>query len=173
MGLHCCTVPRGLVRYHHTGHFHFVTFSCYRRRQFFHSASGRGLFERSLERMRLRYDFAVAGYVVMNGGDRVRVDARAEKSCRRLNPCLRSETAKSAGALNSRPAGAKDGPPAGSARGAGYPAWGRVTNVRRSLTSVAVAFGGFGLVWVRDDSCRCPAGADDDSRGRGRCTMAG
>jgi putative transposase len=58
-------MPRGLIRYHHTGHFHFVTFSCHRRQQFFHSAKGRGLFERSLEVMRLRYDFVVAGYVVM------------------------------------------------------------------------------------------------------------
>src|SRR6266702_3217277 len=65
MGLHCCTMPPGLVRYQHTGHFHFVTFSCYRRQPFFHSPSGRTLFERSLETMRLRYDFVVAGYVVM------------------------------------------------------------------------------------------------------------
>jgi putative transposase len=58
-------MPRGLVRYHKTGNFHFVTFSCYRRQQFFRSALGRTLFERSLETMRLRYDFVVAGYVVM------------------------------------------------------------------------------------------------------------
>jgi putative transposase len=58
-------MPRGLVRYHDTGDFHFVTFSCYRRQQFFRSALGRTLFERSLETMRLRCDFVVAGYVVM------------------------------------------------------------------------------------------------------------
>jgi putative transposase len=58
-------MPRGLVRYHDTGHFHFVTFSCYRRQQFFRSSLGRSLFERSLETMRLRYDFVVAAYVVM------------------------------------------------------------------------------------------------------------
>jgi hypothetical protein len=38
MGSHSCTMPTGLVRYHHTGHFHFFTLSCYRRQQFFHSA---------------------------------------------------------------------------------------------------------------------------------------
>jgi putative transposase len=65
MGLHYSTMSRGLVRYHHTGHFHFVTFSCYRRQPFFRHPSGRNLFERSLEIMRLRYDFVVAGYVVM------------------------------------------------------------------------------------------------------------
>ena len=65
MGLHCCTMPKGLIRYHHTGHFHFVTFSCYHRQPFFRSVSGRTIFERSLETMRLRYDFVVAAYVVM------------------------------------------------------------------------------------------------------------
>jgi putative transposase len=55
----------GLVRYQHTGHFHFVTFSCYRRQPYLRSPSGRALFEQSLETMRLRYGFVVAGYVVM------------------------------------------------------------------------------------------------------------
>ena len=58
-------MPRGLVRYHDTGHFHFVTFSCYRRQQYFRSSFGRSLFERSLETVRLRYEFVVAAYVVM------------------------------------------------------------------------------------------------------------
>jgi putative transposase len=58
-------MPTGLVRYQHTGHFHFLTFSCHRRQPFFRSAKGRSLFERSLETMRIRYDFVVSGYVVM------------------------------------------------------------------------------------------------------------
>ncbi len=58
-------MPKGLVRYQQTGNFHFVTFSCYRRQPFLRSPGGRALFERSLETMRLRYDFVVAGYVVM------------------------------------------------------------------------------------------------------------
>ena len=58
-------MPIGLVRHQETGHFHFITFSCYRRQPFFRSPRGRALFERSLETMRLRYDFVVAGYVVM------------------------------------------------------------------------------------------------------------
>jgi putative transposase len=44
---------------------HFVTFSCYRRRQYLGSAAARDLFQRSLETMRTRYDFFVTGYVVM------------------------------------------------------------------------------------------------------------
>jgi len=54
-----------LVRYQHSGHFHFVTFSCYRRRQYFRSRLERDLFERSLETMRVRYGFTVFGYAVM------------------------------------------------------------------------------------------------------------
>ena len=54
-----------LIRYHHTGHFHFVTFSCHDRQPYLASVAARDLFERSLEKMRARYDFAVIGYVLM------------------------------------------------------------------------------------------------------------
>jgi len=53
------------VRYQQTGQFHFLTFSCYRRRSYFAVAGVRELFEDALERTRQRYLFAVAGYVVM------------------------------------------------------------------------------------------------------------
>jgi putative transposase len=58
-------MPTGLVRLHDRGDFHFVTFSCYRQQQYLLTPSSRDLFERSLEVMRVRYDFVVAGYVVM------------------------------------------------------------------------------------------------------------
>jgi putative transposase len=58
-------MPTGLVRYQQAGDFHFVTFSCYRRQPFLAAAAARDLFEQSLEKMRQRYDFVVAGYVVM------------------------------------------------------------------------------------------------------------
>ena len=58
-------MPKGLVRYQPAGHFHFVTFSCYHRLPYLGTPAARSLFERSLEAMRLRYDFVVAGYVVM------------------------------------------------------------------------------------------------------------
>jgi putative transposase len=58
-------MTKGLVRYQQAGHLHFVTFSCYRRQPHLGSAPARGTFERSLEAMRVRYDFFVAGYVVM------------------------------------------------------------------------------------------------------------
>jgi len=58
-------MPKELVRYHQTGHFHFITFSCLHSPAFLATPAARDLFERSLETMRVRYDFVVAGYVVM------------------------------------------------------------------------------------------------------------
>ncbi len=58
-------MPRGLVRYQQCGDFHFLTFSCYRRHAHLGTAKARALFEESLEKMRCRYCFVVAGYVVM------------------------------------------------------------------------------------------------------------
>ena len=58
-------MTKKLVRYQRMGHLHFVTFSCYERKPFLRSRKGRDLFERSLERMRVRYEFLVFGYVVM------------------------------------------------------------------------------------------------------------
>ena len=61
----CGAVKGARTRYQQTGDFHFLTFSCYRRRAYFSPAAAMGLFEDALERVRLRYRFVVAGYVVM------------------------------------------------------------------------------------------------------------
>jgi putative transposase len=53
------------IRYQQTGEFHFLTFSCFRRRPYLSTAAAMELFEDALERIRLRYLFVVAGYVVM------------------------------------------------------------------------------------------------------------
>jgi putative transposase len=53
------------IRYQQTGDFHFLTFSCFRRRPYLSRVAAMELFEDALERVRLRYLFAVAGYVVM------------------------------------------------------------------------------------------------------------
>src|SRR5215469_15313833 len=55
----------GRHRYQQTGQFHFLTFSCYRRRPYFSSIAAMELFEDALERVRRRSLFVVAGYVVM------------------------------------------------------------------------------------------------------------
>lgn len=58
-------MTKGLVRYQKSGQFHFVTFSCYARQPNLGTRLAREVFERSLETMRVRYQFIVAGYVVM------------------------------------------------------------------------------------------------------------
>jgi putative transposase len=58
-------MPRGLVRYHHTGNFHFITFSCFHRAPYLASPSARDLFENAVERTRRRSKFVIAGYVAM------------------------------------------------------------------------------------------------------------
>jgi len=59
------TMPKGLRRFHHTGDWHFITCSCYRRRKFLDWVRRRDLFLDILEQVRDKYDFVVAGYVVM------------------------------------------------------------------------------------------------------------
>jgi putative transposase len=44
---------------------HFLTFSCYRRLPYLDTPEARNLFEDALERIRKKYKFVVAGYVVM------------------------------------------------------------------------------------------------------------
>ena len=58
-------MTKGLHRYQQAGDLHFITFSCYQRRPYLEHAATRVLFESALERMRMRYWFAVIGYVVM------------------------------------------------------------------------------------------------------------
>jgi len=53
------------VRYQQTGQFHFLTFSCYRRRPYLATVAAMELFEDALERTRRRTHFVVCGYVVM------------------------------------------------------------------------------------------------------------
>ncbi len=58
-------MPRGLIRYEHTGNFHFLTFSCHHRLQHLCTAVARDLFEDALERTRRSDNFEVGGYVAM------------------------------------------------------------------------------------------------------------
>jgi putative transposase len=53
------------IRYQQSGDFHSLTFSCYRRQAYFSVGAAKDLFEDALERVRQRYLFVVAGYVVM------------------------------------------------------------------------------------------------------------
>ena len=58
-------MPKGLVRYHKSGGFHFITFSCYRREALLDNAKACDTFEHALETVRRCYGLVVAGYVLM------------------------------------------------------------------------------------------------------------
>ena len=58
-------MTHGLIRYQHSGHLHFITFSCFQRMPLLGSAAARSTFENALEATRVRYGFCVIGYVVM------------------------------------------------------------------------------------------------------------
>jgi putative transposase len=58
-------MPSGLKRYYGTGSLHFITWSCYRRKPLLGNPARRDLLLAVLELMRVRYRFAVIGYVVM------------------------------------------------------------------------------------------------------------
>ena len=58
-------MPRGLVRYQQARTFHFVTFSCYRRRPLLNFIAAYECFEHQLEAVRQQLQFAVIGYVLM------------------------------------------------------------------------------------------------------------
>ncbi len=58
-------MPAGLARFQRAGCFHFITFSWYRRLPLLARSSGYDTFECELEKFRRRYEFVVAGYVLM------------------------------------------------------------------------------------------------------------
>jgi len=58
-------MPKNLTRIYGQAHLHFITFSCYRRAALLASPDSRDLFVKSLELVRNRFGFVLAGYVVM------------------------------------------------------------------------------------------------------------
>lgn|SRR5487761_1393961 len=58
-------MPTGLKRYQEAQDFHFITFSCYRRKSFLGSPESRSTFEAIFEETRRKYALLVLGYVVM------------------------------------------------------------------------------------------------------------
>ena len=58
-------MTQGLHRSYGSNDLHFLTFSCYHRKPFFHDAALCDLFLKALEGARRRYRLVVLGYVVM------------------------------------------------------------------------------------------------------------
>jgi putative transposase len=58
-------MPAGLRRIYGQGHWHFITFSCYRRLPLLKTAHARDVFVRELAKLRHELGFQLLGYVVM------------------------------------------------------------------------------------------------------------
>ena len=58
-------MPSRLKRYQTEGHYHFITFSCYRRLPNLADDHSRIVFEQTLETIRTRHQFFLFGYVLM------------------------------------------------------------------------------------------------------------
>jgi putative transposase len=58
-------MPDGLVRLHHSGQAHFLTFSCFQRRPLLAQMRMEDAFLNALEQARRRFQMRVFGYVVM------------------------------------------------------------------------------------------------------------
>ena len=58
-------MPDGLIRLHHSGQAHFLTFSCYHRQPFLAQIRMQETFLVALEQVRQRFQMRVYGYVVM------------------------------------------------------------------------------------------------------------
>jgi putative transposase len=58
-------MPSHLKRYHAEGHYHFLTFSCFRRFRYLGDDRSRTVFLDMLETLRERHRFFVFGYVLM------------------------------------------------------------------------------------------------------------
>lgn len=58
-------MPTGLVRYHHEGHFHFITCSCFRHKPLLATPHLRDLFQQILFQTAARYRFQLQAWVIM------------------------------------------------------------------------------------------------------------
>ena len=58
-------MPTGLIRFQQTGHFHFLTFSCYKRLPLLTPSATKDKVQEILEQTRYDYGLCVAAYVLM------------------------------------------------------------------------------------------------------------
>jgi putative transposase len=87
-------MPAGLVRFQKAGCFHFITFSCYKRLPLLACTGGYDIFEHELEKFRRRYEFVVAGYVLMPEHVHLLVNEPKVSSLSTVLQVLKQETSK-------------------------------------------------------------------------------
>jgi putative transposase len=86
----------GLERRQVQGDLHFVTFSCFHRVGYLKDAGLRDLFEASLDRVRLRYELEIVGYVLMPEHVHLLISEPAKQSLAVALQALKISVAKQA-----------------------------------------------------------------------------
>ena len=85
-------MPARLVRFQKAGCFHFITFSCFQRKPLLARAGGYRIFEYELEKTRRKYEFVVAGYVLMPEHVHLLVNEPPARSLATVLQVLKQET---------------------------------------------------------------------------------
>jgi len=99
-------MPKRLVRLQHTGHSHFVTFTCYRRARFLQAEPQCAAVLQALENMRRRYGLRVYGYVFMPEHVHLLFSEPENGSLARALQSLKSASARMARRADAKVAGA-------------------------------------------------------------------
>jgi putative transposase len=87
-------MPSRLKRYQQEDHYHFITFSCYRRLPYLHNDPARIIFEETLEQVRQRHKFYLFGYVVMPEHVHLLISEPEHQSLAATMRVLKGETSK-------------------------------------------------------------------------------
>ena len=87
-------MPSGLKRYQTTGHYHFITFTCFHRHPFLADERSRTVFEQILETLRQRHGFFVFGYVIMPNHVHLLVSEPAQHVLAATMRALKTETSR-------------------------------------------------------------------------------
>jgi putative transposase len=83
-----------LKRYYGHGDLHFITFSCYRREPRLAAPAARDCFPSIFEQVRQKYDFVIAGYVVMPEHDHLLISEPASGDPSLVMQVLKQRTSR-------------------------------------------------------------------------------
>ena len=104
-------MPAGLKRYYGGGDLHFITFSCYHRLPLLKASANRDLFLATLEKTRQRYEFDIAGYVVMPEHVHLLVSEPAHSTLSTVIQVVKQQSSRLIGHSSPTLRDAKDGAP--------------------------------------------------------------
>jgi putative transposase len=87
-------MPTGLRRYQQTRHFHFITFSCYKRQPFLQTNSAKDTVQQILEQTRKQQSLRLAAYVLMPEHVHLLTDEPAKDTLATFLQILKQQTSR-------------------------------------------------------------------------------